>query len=520
LSAAVAMALIHAEMQVEIAPAVFAEHSELASMASAIDEIRKKQPKNEAPVIARASRARPLPLSFAQERVWAFSRTPEASAGYVVACIHRIHGHLDVELLQACMRHIHGRHEIFHTTFVELGGRAAQVVDPTQPLEVAFTDLAGVQKAEAEATTLFAAEARRGFDLGRLPLVRFHVVRVSDEEHWLLRCNHHIISDGWSWTVYFEELALSYEAKANGRPYPFREPDHLQHIDYAAWQRRVLKQDGSRYQDSVAWWLHRYADAPRPLELPFRRSGIVGQLDPAEGLLTWGVEPEVSGSLGKLARETRVTYYAVRLAAFAALLAEDVGERDLVLGTYVTNRDRVEWQRTFGFLGNLIALRLECDMNSSFRDWARVVSKRVAEAVAQGAIPYESLKAELHSRNVDLPEIKLIFSVNDKAKPISFAGVMLMPGERLITTMPWGFTLVCHQGNEAECRARFDAGAYDPVSVRAFLDRLSHLLASVADSPDEALSRHLRLVHARREQPLASTRIGRRGSGGRADRGR
>ena len=219
---------------------------------------------------------------------------------------------------------------------------------------------------EAQAALFFRSKARRPFDLARLPLLRFWLLRIREDEHWLLRVSHHILSDTWSWKVFFRELKLLYEARLEREAPPLPESEPLQYGDFAVWQRQNLGTESAAYQSALSWWQERLSAEPSPLVLPFRRPEPRPETDPSEGLFWWGLDRGVSQRLDRVARDQGATYYMVRLAAFVALLAHETAQHDLVLGTYVTNRSRLEFQDMFGFFANLVTLRLGYDPASTF----------------------------------------------------------------------------------------------------------------------------------------------------------
>src|SRR5262249_18582628 len=149
---------------------------------------------------------------------------------------------------------------------------------------------------------------------------------------------HHIISDSWSWRIYFRELKLLYEARVRGLEPPLSEFEPLQYCDYADWQRRSLAQDGPAHRMALKSWKKLLAEPPPTLELPLARRAPVAEADPGLGLIWWGIDAGLSSRLAGLERALGVSYYVVRLAAFAATLSDECGQQDLVLGTYVTNR--------------------------------------------------------------------------------------------------------------------------------------------------------------------------------------
>jgi amino acid adenylation domain-containing protein len=487
LSAAVVAARLHAAMGVEVDLRVFIEHAKLADFAAVVDALQGMERSSTEP-LSRAPRDRPLPLSFAQQRTWKYSRTPEEAAGYTVSYGHEIYGPLDAEVLRRSMDCIVRRHEILRTTFEEIEGGPRQIVHAAEPVKLPFVDLSGAADAAEQATRLLKEEARRPFDLARGPLVRFILVRMSREEHRLLRVSHHIITDIWSWKVYFRELAVCYEAISRGDAPPLAESMPLQFGDYAAWQQRVLHQKGPAYKEAVQWWSDYLRDAPPPPKLPFSRRRPREDAVAADGVIWWGLDRAVSQRLGELGREAGATFYVIRLAAFVSLLAYETGARDLVLGTYVTNRNRVEVLDMFGFFVNLATLRLNCNLRRTFREWVGVVRKIVGEIQARAEIPYEQLVEELQCGGVTPPEVRLIFGVSDLHAETNFAGIKITWQERRMENMPWGFTLTFDQHREeTRCRAAFDARVCDPALVRRTIERFARFLDEVSRNPDRPM---------------------------------
>jgi len=108
-----------------------------------------------------------------------------------------------------------------------------------------------VGRREAEAMRLANEEAVRPFDLARGPLFRARLVRLAPEDHMLLMTMHHIVSDGWSMGVIYQEMAAHYEACLAGRPPDLPELE-IQYADFAVWQRRWLR--GDKLEEQLAYW--------------------------------------------------------------------------------------------------------------------------------------------------------------------------------------------------------------------------------------------------------------------------
>ncbi|HEX8458762.1 MAG TPA: amino acid adenylation domain-containing protein, partial [Pyrinomonadaceae bacterium] len=182
-----------------------------------------------------------LPLSYAQQRLWFLDQLESGSAAYNIPAAVRLTGALDVSALERAMGEVVWRHEVLRTTFHLRDGEPVQVIHKAQPLALRVTDIShlATEEREAEAGQLAAQEAARAFDLQVWPLVRAELLKVGDDEHVLLLTMHHIVSDGWSFSVLIKEVATLYTAYVAGEETPLAELT-VQYADYARWQREWL----------------------------------------------------------------------------------------------------------------------------------------------------------------------------------------------------------------------------------------------------------------------------------------
>jgi len=485
LIAAVIAARICDALKVDIDLGLFSDHPVLANQAAAIDDLVLSGVEQRLPPLLRVQRNGPLPLSCHQERVWRYSMMPGSPAGYHMATTYRFLGPLDAGLLRDCMSAMARRHEIVRTTFVPMNGRPVAVIHPPEPVPLPFVDLSGLTDAEETARQVFKREAAQRLDLVNGPLLRFSLAKIRNGEHWLFRSSHHILSDARTWTIYFRELALLYEAKLQGRQSPLPDYEPLQYADYAAWQRHVMRPGMPAYSEAVEWWKKRLEGLPPPLDLPFRRSRPVLGLDPAQGEFECDLDPDSSRALEDIRRKAGTTFYMSRLAILAALLAAETGNPDVVLGTYVNNRTHMATRTMLGFFANPVTLRLRCDPAATFRKWLNTVRDVVAETSAHGELPYDELHKHLVENRIALPNLTVFFSAHQSSASRPFADLEMEQLKRRARNMPSGFSIHCAERNGKDsCRVTFDAGLYDPAGVREFMDRFRRLLASVSRQPD------------------------------------
>lgn len=494
LIAAVIAAAVHNAVKVQLNLASFADFPMLAELALVVDRLRPEDA-DDAPPLVPVPRDKPMPLSFSQERVWQFSQTTSASAAYTTIRPYRIVGPLDVRVMNQCMDEMVGRHEILRTTFAREDGRPVAIIHSPTPTSLQYFDLSGVSDPQAQAEKIFKSEAAFVFDLSRLPLLRFTLVQLRENEYQLLRLSHHIIADDATWLIYFRELAALYEAKLRGNAMALPDFAQIQYADYAAWQRKAFDPDTPSCRKAVLWWKDNLAGAPPPPSLPFARIQPKEDASPAEGVIFWGIDHHISDRLNALASAQNATRLMVRLAAFAALLLAECGLPELVVGLYCTARNRLPLQSMMGDFSNLISLRFHSKPEKTFIQWLAVVRRQVLDAEAHSAIPYETLREQLQREGCDLPKIRIIFHTSPLHRLIEFAALKLTWMRQRLDAMPWGFTLtVDEHAEQHDCRVTFDANFYEPAGVRALLHRYEKLLDVASRYPDWAVSDLLAMI--------------------------
>lgn len=183
------------------------------------------------------------------------------------------------------------------------------------------------------------------FDLSRLPLVRAVLIKLAEQDHALILVMHHIVSDGWSLGVLIREMRALYEANVRGEEAALPELE-IQYADYAVWQREYLI--GEVLDRQMQYWREQLAGM-KPLEVPVdrarpKRQSYRGSSERVE------VRRELSEKVRQVAREEGVTVFMVLLACYKVLLARYTGEREIVVGTDIANRTRVETEGLIGFL--------------------------------------------------------------------------------------------------------------------------------------------------------------------------
>ncbi|HSU84281.1 MAG TPA: condensation domain-containing protein, partial [Thermoanaerobaculia bacterium] len=283
------------------------------------------------PVLRRTG-GEPVPLSFAQQRLWFLDQLEPGNPAYNLATAVLLTGPLDRAAFAASLEGVVARHEVLRTTFWladDAGGEPVQWIAPPAPLPIPAIDLAGLpeEAREAEALRLAAEEAMRPFDLARGPVLRAALLRLDAARHVALLTMHHMVGDGWSIDLLVRELVALYPAFAAGRPSTLP-PLPVQYADFVLWQRASLR--GAELATQLAFWRGALAGAPAVLDLPSDRPRPA-RASGRGGVAVSALSTERAEALKGVGRQAGATPFMTFLAAFYALLHRLTGETDLVV---------------------------------------------------------------------------------------------------------------------------------------------------------------------------------------------
>ena len=463
----------------------------LAGLAAGVeDALRAGRGAPLVPLRARSGRAEKLPLSFAQRRLWFWDQLEPGSPRYNLTHGLRLTGPLDAEALAQSLGEIVRRHEILRTTFPLVGREPVQLVHPAATVKPALVDLTHLPAAgrEAEARRLAEEQARHRFDLARGPLLLVTLLRTGDEEHVVVVTMHHIISDGWSLGVWVREVATLYESYSRGLP-PSLPELPVQYADFALWQHETHASGGLREQ--LEYWKRQLGGELPALVLPFDRERPAR---PTHRGATRRIElpAELSEELRKLSRREGCTLFMTLLAAFESVLHGYSGQTDIIVGTDVANRNRLETEGLIGFFVNLLALRTDLSGDPSFRELMRRVRETALAAYAHQDVPFDTVVNALRvERKGNLnPLFQTVFVLqNAPLRALELPGLSLTGFEFENRIAPLDLVFALYEEDERLTGAiQYSTELFDPQTVEQMLGRYRELLESVAANPDQRLS--------------------------------
>jgi hypothetical protein len=253
-----------------------------------------------------------------------------------------------------------------------------------------------------------------------------------------------------------------------------------------------MRPDGPYFNEVMSWW-RGFSTVPSATRLPFKRLIRRAPIDPSEGVLQWKLAEQTAKRLDEIARSAGATHFTVRLAAFAALIADVTDSSTIVIGTAFANRNHVATQSIVGPFLNVVHLVFYYDANKTFLEWLELVGDRVFEAATRAELPYDSLRAS----GVQPPEIEFYFTMSGNRPDQRFGGLAISDEFYSVGRMPRKCMFEVDKRKPENCRVNFDANVYDRNEMRVMLDRYLRLLEAAAREPKLPLGELLAMIGAK-----------------------
>lgn len=330
-----------------------------------------------APLARRADPTR-APLSRAQERLFFLELLEPGTPLHNDAIAVRIEGPLDELRLARAFLAVAERHEILRTACV-LGpdGPEQRIHAPAGArAALAARDCPGPL---AGALELARAEARRPFALDEAPLWRATLLRLAPEDALLVVTMHHLISDGASMGLLFDELGRAY-----AEPQAERAPLAIQFGDFASHERAAG--DPARAARARDFWRATLAST-QPLEWPARR----GAASRAGAQVPVALDAAGVAELGARARAAGATSNHWLLAAWLAFLGAHAVTPVACSGFASSLRRRRELEPLIGFFVESLPLVVPLTGDAPFAELVARVRAAAFAAVEHAALPFDEI---------------------------------------------------------------------------------------------------------------------------------
>lgn len=331
-----------------------------------------------------------LHLSFEQERLWFLNQLGGDNTVYNFPFAFWLNGSLNVIALEKSLNEIIKRHEILRSTYPCINSQPIQIITHNIDWKLLIVDLQQNSEAEQknQVEQIIQETINKSFDLAKGPLWQFKLLQLDAEKYVLLMVIHHLIYDGYSHSVFTQELSTLYKDFSEGKTSSLADLP-LQYTDFAHWHRQWLQ--GDILQSQIDYWQQQLAGDIPLLNLPYDqplssyKNTYQGKRESIE------LSPHLSNSLQVLSDNQGVTLYIILLGAFNLLLYQYTQQKDIIISSIQAGRDQLKIQGLIGFFNHILPLRTQLLEISNFAELVNQLNQVVLDAYQYQDLPLQKL---------------------------------------------------------------------------------------------------------------------------------
>ncbi|HJW10248.1 MAG TPA: condensation domain-containing protein, partial [Albitalea sp.] len=428
---------------------------------------------------------RSAPLTPMQERIRFVEELHPGRVVYNTPSAHRLTGTMDVPKFELALREMVRRQPALRTCISAVPQGHVQTIAESIDFALPYEDLSALPEAEREAELMRRMQAIVDvpIDIYSAPLFRVALYKLAADQHAFLFMPHHIIWDGWSFDLLYEEMSAIYSAMVDGRANPLP-PLAVTYGDFAQWHSEWMQ--GPDFAAQLQYWKDRFAKAvmpkaPKP-DNP-RRAGMTG-----EGAAEWvRLDKTLTERLREIARTADATLNMLTMAVYAAMMASVVESESIVIGMPVRGRSDSELEPVMGFFNNLLPVQLGVAGERRVVDFVRDIKQELLEVFSHQDVPFERLaiEPEVASRTQRVGLYQALFSFQDARDRTRQWGEL---GQKSILIFQKGATedlglWLMEVPHGVEGGFTYNADLYTAATAAAFRERYLELLQRLAANP-------------------------------------
>uniref|UniRef100_A6VYF6 Amino acid adenylation domain n=1 Tax=Marinomonas sp. (strain MWYL1) TaxID=400668 RepID=A6VYF6_MARMS len=387
------------EYGVEIKLNKFFENPEVSELTLLI---KNKSQNNQSPgIVPRPNQYRNkiAPSSFQKQILFMFEINNDDKPYHAKSAIN-FYGKVDLERLDASIRKVVKKHEIYRTGFHNENDDYVQKIVPEIEFDIPVFNLLNFSLGEKRlfVEDILNLKSIEAFDIERAPLTRWVVLKLSEELTSLLYIEHHLVHDGWSYNIFLQDLFREYNDGSLCLP-------SLQYGDFVLSHEMWMYSEQS--EDQLKFWEENLKDSPQQTTLPsdWRRqeAGSEGKT------LRIAMNRKAWQRLDQLSIDVGVTKFNILLTAMYILIFSHTKAKDLLLGTGAANRSWKDSNNIIGMFVNSIVIRNQLDEDCTVEELIKKVSHSCLEAFDNDKVAFESVVERINPLRA--PKVNPFFQI-------------------------------------------------------------------------------------------------------------
>jgi amino acid adenylation domain-containing protein len=444
-----------------------------------------------------------VPATPSQTEIWLSVQMGDAAnCAYNLSQSFRLTGRLNQAALESAIQQLVSRHESLRTTFSSNGESLCIVAE--LPIDIPTIDLTALSPParDFQLAQIVNQDLNQPFNIEQGSLFRAQIIKLAAQEHLLLLNAHHIVCDGWSWSILIEDLGALYSATAQGIAPNL--PVAEKFSDYATAEIAAAQQPDAA--DTEQYWLAQFADVVPVVDFPTDRPRPPFRTFNA-ARADYDLDAEIGAGLKQLGKKFGCSFNTTILASFEVFLHRLTGQTDLVVGIPSCGQIGSGQDRLVGHCTNLLPLRTQIDGTQSFTAYLQQRRSTILDAYEHQQFTFGSLvsKLALPRDPSRIPLVPIMFNLDRAAADhrTLFTGLELDShlNPREFETFEL-FVNAVELADKIVLECQYNTNLFDRATIGRHMSEFETLLLGIIANPEQLIAKLPLLNTAARQQLL------------------
>jgi amino acid adenylation domain-containing protein/non-ribosomal peptide synthase protein (TIGR01720 family) len=292
----------------------------------------------------------------------------------------KVKSKLSFDLAEEAINILIKKNEAFRLAFKEENGGFYQYIKDYEKIQIDRYSFCSFQQFANWADEDF----KEGFSIGREKLFYFALCSVNKSENYVYLKMHHIISDGWSFSIIVKELCDIYNNLLEGRE--LKDSCENSYLDFIKAEEEYL--NSGRFKKDKEYWNDKFSILPDQLyndkdnKVQGKRKAFI-------------LDKKLSQNIYKILQEYKLSLNTIFISAYLIYVFKMFDQEDVVIGNPNFNRTSRRERKTIGMFTSSMPFRYRLYKDEAINELIDGVNNELLKCFRHQKYPYNLLIQDL-----------------------------------------------------------------------------------------------------------------------------
>lgn len=466
---------IEKEFDISIDMSEILEHSQLKDFCDLV-ESKQHTSRRYDEVIEAKYETNYIPVTYAQNRLLFLYQLNKTSTEYNIAGDLVLSGDLNEEAFQEAYKTVIWKNHSLRTIFFKENDKYYQKIVE----DIGIYALEILYESNVDKVSQYIEETKHfQFDLFQGPLIKSRLIKTAEKEYALSFSAHHIISDGWSISLFVDEWSEEYNRILAGKEQTMA--SSIQFSDYAIWSAENIQ--GKKLEELDKYWKNRLEDSQNEVISIVSDYKRPAKMTNSGKVFYMQFNENLSAKLHEVCAKTHATLFMVLLSSFNILQSKLTGKNHFNIGIPVAGRNMEDTQSMMGMFINTIVNHTDITLEQTYAAYLQKVRREMVDDIEHQDMPFERLVEITNpDRNMSYsPLFQILFNMlNIKHPNFSLANVESVEREQYGHEAKYDMTIYASDDKNISIEFLYNADIYKEAHIQLIAEQYEMILDQIA----------------------------------------